>query len=293
MQPNLSPLAVSPGLIEVGLLNPGQVYEGEFTVLNPTTEQSISRYSVTVGPLTFDDEYYSPAFSDASDFNQIVDWIEIENPSGELAPQERHTIKYKIAVPDTAPAGGQYASFLVTSENSANADQQDGVAVTAKSRIAILFYSTVAGETREEGHVIENNVPSIVFDQPIKTSSLIINSGNVHTKAKYTLRVYPLFSDEEIYTNEESPVVSTIVPDTTYYNEKVWEDTPFLGLYKVVQEIDFSDRIDRKETVTFVAPLWFVILAFLFLASIIYGIIERIDKRKKAKREREENLAKP
>ena len=290
---NLSPLAVSPGLIEVSLLTPGQVYEGEFTVLNPTTEDVSSRYSITVGPLTFDDEYYSPAFEDASDYNQIVDWIEIANPSGELALQERRTVHYKITVPEDAPAGGQYASFLVASEDSAGTQQQEGVAVAARSRIAILLYSTVAGETREEGHVIENNVPGIVFDQPIKTSSLIINSGNVHIKAKYTLRIYPLFSDEEIYTNEESPVISTVIPDTTLYNEKTWEDTPLLGLYRVVQEIDFDDRIDHKETVTLVAPLWFVILAFLFIASVMYGIIERVSKRKEAKKERQENLAKP
>lgn len=290
---NISPLAVSPGLIEVDLLTPGQVYEGEFTVLNPTLDGATSHYSITAGPLTFDDEYYSPAFDDASDFNQIVDWVEIAEPSGELAPQERRTIKYKITVPEDAPAGGQYMSFLVSAEDSAASGQSEGVAVAARSRIAVLLYSTVAGETREEGHVIENNVPAIVFDQPIKTSSLIINSGNVHIKAKYTLRIYPLFGEEEIYTNEESPVVSTVIPDTTLYNEKVWEDTPALGLYRVEQEIDFGDRIDRQETVTLVAPTWFIVLAFLFIASVMYGLIERISKRKEAKSQRQENLAKP
>lgn len=290
---NSSPLAVSPGLIEVSLLTPGQVYEGEFTVLNPTLDGATSRYSITVSPLTFDDEYYSPAFDDASDFNQIVDWVEIAEPNGELAPQERHTVKYKITVPEDAPAGGQYMSFLVSAEDSAASGQSEGIAVAARSRIAILLYSTVAGETREEGNVIENNVPGIVFDQPIKTSSLIINSGNVHIKAKYTLRIYPLFGGEEVYTNEESPVVSTVIPDTTLYNEKVWEDTPALGLYRVEQEIDFGDRIDRQETVTLVAPLWFIILAFLFIASVMYGLIERISKRKEAKSQRQENLAKP
>jgi len=290
---NISPLAVSPGLIEVSLLTPGQVYEGEFTVLNPSSENAISHYSITVGPLTFDDEYYSPAFEDTSDFNQIVDWVEIAEPSGELAPQERRTVKYKITVPEDAPAGGQYMSFLVSAEDSATSGQSEGVAVAARSRIAILLYSTVAGETREEGNVIENNVPAIVFDQPIKTSSLIINSGNVHIKAKYTLRIYPLFGGEEVYTNEESPVVSTVIPDTTLYNEKVWEDTPALGLYRVEQEIDFGDRIDRQETVTLVAPTWFIVLAFLFIASVMYGLIERISKRKEAKSQRQENLAKP
>lgn len=279
-----SPLAVSPGLIEVDLLTPGQVYEGEFTVLNPTLDGVTSRYSITVGPLTFDDEYYSPAFDDASDFNQIVDWIKISEPKGSLAPGERRTIHYQITVPDTAPAGGQYASFLVASEDPAGSEQQEGIAVAAKSRIAILLYSTVEGATREEGHVIENNVPGIVFDQPIKTSSLIINSGNVHIKAKYTLRIYPLFSSEEIYTNEETPVTSTVVPDTTLYNEKVWEDTPLLGLFRVEQDIDFGDVINHKETVTLVAPTWFVLLSLVFLVAIFYALIERLSKYKKARK---------
>lgn len=277
-----SPLAVSPGLIEVAL-TPGEVYEGDFSVLNPVTVDITSNYSISVAPLNFFDESYTPAFTDKSDYNQIVDWIEIEAPKGSLAPQEKRQVHFKITVPADAPAGGQYASILVAAEDTGIADQNEPIAVSAKSRIAILLYSTVAGETREEGTVIENNVGAFFFDQPIKTSSLVINSGNVHIPAKYTLRVYPLFSDEEIYTNEESPKISSVIPDTTLYNEKVWEDTPLLGIFRIEQEIDFADKYNVKSTIAIVAPTWFVILVLLFITAVIYALIDRIQKRKQEK----------
>ena len=277
-----SPLAVSPGLIEVSL-TPGEVYEGVFFVINPATDATVSHYAISAAPLNFFDESYTPAFTDPSDYNQIVDWVEISEPKGELNPQEKRAIHYKITVPEDAPAGGQYMSFLVAADDTITSDQQESIAVTAKSQIAILLYSTVAGETREVGTVIENNVGSFFFDQPIKTSSLVINSGNVHIPAKYTLRIYPLFSNEEIYTNEESPKISSVIPDTTLYNEKTWEDTPLLGLFRVEQEIDFGDKYNVKSSLVLVAPSWFVIVCLLFLAALIYAAIERVKKRKEEK----------
>ena len=278
-----SPLAVSPGLIEVSL-TPGEVYEGDFCVLSPATSDIVSRYSVSVAPLNFFDESYTPTFSDPSDYNQIVDWTEIESPKGELVPQEKRQIHFKITVPEDAPAGGQYASFLVAADDPETSDQTESIAVSAKSQIAVLLYSTVAGETREEGTVIENNVGAFFFDQPIKTSSLVINSGNVHIPAKYTLRIYPLFSNEEIYTNEESPKISSVIPDTTLYNEKIWNDTPLLGVFRVQQEIDFGDKYNVKESLVLVAPGWFLILVGLFLASIIYAFVDRTKKRKQGQK---------
>ncbi len=274
-----SPLAVSTGMISLAL-EPGKTYEGEFFVINPVLSDQKSYYSVSVGPLNFEDEFYSPSFDRYTDFNQIVDWITVEDPRGSLDPQERRAIKYKITVPEDVPGGGQYASFLVSYDAEAATAQEKNIGVVNRSRIAILLYATVAGETREEGSVIENNVGAIYLDQPIKTSSLIINSGNVHIPAKYTLRIYPLFGDEELYTNEEDPVNNTVIPDTTLYNEKVWEDTPVLGLFRIEQEIDFGDKYNVKSSLALVAPSWFIILCLLFLMAIIYAIIEHIHKIK-------------
>ena len=277
------PLAVSPGLVSLDALNPGETYSGEFYVLNPSSESATVDYKITVAPLTYETWNYEPSFSDPDDFNQIVDWISLETASGSLAPQEKTLIKFNIAVPNDAPAGGQYAAFLVSLENPLE-EGTASVSVSNKTQVAVLLYTSVAGETREEGYVLENNVPGFYFNQPIKTTSLVENSGNVHLLATYTLRVLPLFGSDELYTNEETPGRSTILPDTVFYSERTWKDTPLLGVFRVQQDIDFGDRIDRSESLVLVAPTWFVVLALAFLASLVLAAIERIHKlRKKTK----------
>ena len=287
-------LGVSPGLIRVDELAPGEIFEGEFYIMNSSQGDATQSYSIVAAPLAFENINYDLSFSERNDFNQIVDWIEIEDGQGVLSPQERRAIKFRIAVPDAAPAGGQYASFLVSPNYATEAgSRSQGVSVENKSQIAILLYTTVDGETRREGTVLENRVAPLYLNRPIKTSSLVENTGNVHLPISYTLRIFPLFSNEEIYTNEENLEEKLVIPDTELYQEKTWEETPLLGLFRVQQDIDFGDRIDRKETVTLVAPTWFIILAFLFIASVMYGLIERISKLKEAKSQHQENLAKP
>ena len=270
-------LAVSPGLISVDL-KPGEVYEGEFFITNPNLDGKSLEFSVAPAPLTFENEFYDLSFSERDDYNQIVDWIEIEEVSGALEVAERRAIKFKITVPSDAPAGGQYASFLVSPVTPTGTNGSPGVSIENKSRVAVLLYTTVEGNTVEEGTVLENNVGMFYFNQPIKTTSLVENTGNVHLPVSYVLRVFPLFSNEEVYTNDEAPKHSVVIPDTTLYSEKTWEETPLLGLFRVQQDIDFGDRIDRTETLVLVAPTWFICLALVFLASVIFTIVERIRK---------------
>lgn len=276
-------VAVSPGILDA-YLSPGEIFEGEFKVLNPSLSGETISYAIKPAPMTVEDELYSLDFEDITDYSQVLDWIEIEEPTGVLAPHEEKTIKFRISVPEDAPAGGQYAAFLV-SANTPDGEEKNanGVAIKSKSQIAVLFYSTVAGETRIEGKVIENNIYGFYLNQPIKVSSLISNTGNVHIPATYTLRIFPLFSDEEIYTNEEFPETNTVIPGTRLYTEKTWEDTPRLGIYQVEQEIDFGDIITVEKKLTVVCPTWFLILVVAFLASVIFAGIERTMKRRKDK----------
>lgn len=278
MQPaNSISLAVSTGLVSHNL-KPGEIAEGEFDVINPGDVNT--RFKIEVAPLSFENDDYELVFNDPNAFNQITDWIELKTASGSLAPNEKKTIKYRIRVPKDVPAGGQYASFLVSLDNGAESEAS-GVSVSNKARIAVLLYSKVAGETREEGTVVENNVSAFYFDQPIKTSSIVKNTGNVHIPATYTLRVFPLFGNEELFSNDESPDTSTVIPGTTLYQEKVWQESPVLGVFRIQQDIDFGDHIDRRETIALVAPSWFLVLALTFLGAVIFAFANRIKNSRK------------
>lgn len=273
-------IAVSPGAQDIFLL-PSTTYEGEFSILNPFTDDGSIRYTVKVAPFTVEDEHFTLDFEDKTDASQIVDWITLETSEGVLEGHAETVIRYKITVPEDAPAGGQYAAFLVRSEPAeASTPTQENVSIRSTSQVAMLLYSTVAGETRTSGEVLDNSVNMFYLGTPIKVSSLLKNTGNVHIPVAYTLKIFPLFSGEEVFTNEENPARSTLIPNTSLYSEKTWEETPLLGVYRVVQEISFAGETDVRETISLVCPLWFLFLILAFLGTIIYWFIDRTRKRK-------------
>lgn len=284
---NNLPVAISPGSQEI-MLVPGESYDGEFSIINTFSGMDSVHYSVNIAPMTVEDENFSLDFKDVTDFSQIIDWIEVENPEGDLNVGENIKIKYHISVPENPPAGGQYAAFLVSTSKpgstleSDSAEGIEGVTLHTRSQIAMLLYAIVSGETVVEGTVIENNIPQFFIDCPVKVSSLLSNTGNVHSNATYKMRIYSLFSQEEIYTNEESPITNLIIPGSKFYSEKTWDETPRLGVFRVEQEIDFAGNINLESRVVLVSPLWFVVLCLVFFVALVFSIFERIFFQKKS-----------
>ncbi len=276
---NSSSIAVSTGFQEVNL-SPGQTYEGEFFVLNPSSEQSLLNYTIAIAPLSFENDSYEVYFDYPMDYNQITDWIQIENPSGSVERGGRNLIKYTIEVPENAPAGGQYAAFLVRLE-SEDSEQALGYSVKNNSQVAVMLYASIDGETRKTGIVEKNSISPIYLDSPIKTETILNNTGNVHMKASVVLKVFPLFSDEEVYSNEEKPDEKIIIPGTSQYSERKWEGTPRLGLYKITQEVEFAGNKEIKEQIALVCPIWFLVLSIAFVLACIFYLIDRGRKRKK------------
>lgn len=274
-------IAVSPGLQEIRL-NPGEVYKGSFNVLNPTSNQESVNYSISVVPLSFENETYELYFDYPLDYNQIKDWISIEETNGVLAGGEERRVDYEIAVPEDAPAGGQYAAFIVRINTQEN-EEKIGVSVVNNSQVAMLLYATVNGQTKEEGKILENRIKSFFLGQPIRTTVFLENTGNVHSKASFQLEIYPLFSDIEVYSNEDIPETSVIIPGTTHYSEHVWEETPKLGVYKVIQSVEFGGTTDTVQRTVLVCPIWFLFLSLAFITSCFLYLIEKISKRKQQK----------
>ena len=91
-------VAVSPGILDA-YLSPGEIFEGEFKVLNPSLSGETISYVIKPAPMTVEDELYSLDFEDITDYSQVLDWIEIEESTGVLAPHEEKTIKFRISVP--------------------------------------------------------------------------------------------------------------------------------------------------------------------------------------------------
>ena len=274
-------LMMSP-LNEVVILTPGEKYTGTFTISNGVDNNEEIKYTVAPQPL-FVDENYNIYYEKTESLNQIVDWISIDETSGNLPINAAKKINFTIDVPKDAPAGGQYAAIVVTalSENNNTVDGETGVAMNENIAMAHIIYAEIAGTTKHSGEVVSTNVPSFIFDGNITAESTIKNTGNTHGKATYTLQVFPLFSDEELYTNEENPDTQLLLPNRTLTNVSSWDQTPMVGIFNVKYTVEFEGVTTEVTKLVIKCPLWlFFIIIFVIIAIITWLIVKARNRKK-------------
>ncbi len=278
-----SGMGISP-MKEKVILTPGETYNGSFVVTNPAKNTTIFDYQVSVLPF-FATEDYNITYENTGDYNQMVNWITLDTTSGSLSPNDTNEIKFKISVPKDAPAGGQYAAIIVRSaENNteANAKEGTGLQINQAMAIAHTIFAEVTGASIHEGKVTTTNLPSFMFNGKISASSTIENTGNVHGAATYKLQVYPLFSNEEVYTNEENPDTTLVLPGRTLYHETVWNETPMIGIFNVVYTVEYEGITTEISKLVIICPLWLLFIIIFGIVAIIIWLIIRIKMRKKS-----------
>ncbi|MBR2994326.1 hypothetical protein IKF32_00175 [Candidatus Saccharibacteria bacterium] len=288
-----SMMTISPPR-EKMILMPGETYSGSVDVANSATATKDLKYSVRVGSFSLKEDENGEADYNYSDvdtitsYNQIMNWIEIEKESGVVAPNTVDTVPYTIKVPEDAPAGGQYASIIIRNENGEDEENQDGVMIQSVVEFAVTLIADVAGETRDDGKVLDNNIPSFLLNSPLVASSTVRNDGNVHTDASYVLQVWPLFSDEEICTNEEEPTTSLIMPETERYHAEEC-NLPSLGIFRAKQTVKIFNDTSIVERTIIVCPIWLLfIILFVIIALIIWVFLKVKNKGKRKGRMDEE-----
>lgn len=278
-----SVLGITPVHDEI-VLQPGQTYSSSFQAYNTGDESlKIKTYATPFSISSDDDGGITPIFSDeVSDtgYTNIANWIEIEAEGDTVEPEGGTvTINYTITVPEDATPGGQYAAIMVEKINEDNANTGDA-GVENIIRNAFLIYATVAGNVTETASITNVNIPGIFLDSKISASSLVENTGNVHGTASYALQVFPLFSDEEVYTTEEEPETHIIYPGTKYYNQLTWEDTPSIGIYRVVETVSLFGETTSTERLVVVCPIWLLLIIAFVIVFIVVWLIVRSKKRK-------------
>ena len=271
------------------VLVPGESYQASFRISNPSSQKESVNYSLSVEPF-YANENNERVFQSAGDRSKMVDWITLVSPtSGILESNETGNIEFRIDVPETAPAGGQYASIIVTlntgkdDEKTGEKEGEAGASIKEVWRMGHLIYADVAGETVRSGEIMDVNVPSFLLSGNISGSSLVKNTGNVHGDAEYTLQVFPLFSGEEVYTNEEKPETKVILPDRAVYSETAWEETPGIGIFNVVYTVKYEDSTAQVKKTVIICPLWLLFLIMFVIALLVIWIFMKVRNGKKRK----------
>lgn len=267
------------------LLIPGKVTEGSIKIVNPADATEDFSYKVTVTPYGVVGEDYKADLETDSTRTAIAKWIEIEEPTGKIKPNESKEVKFKINVPANAPVGGQYATIAVSS--NADTSSSSGVAVQNVLEMASVIYGTVNGPIEHKGEILENNVPGFIVSPPATLSALIKNEGNIHEDASFTIKVTDFFSGNTILPTEDDDgeYSELVMPETTRYIEREVGNLPALGVVKVVQTINYMGKEpSTTDKVIIICPIWFMALVAATTLAIIFTIVQIIRKHRKHKK---------
>lgn len=278
-------IAVSP-MHQMANLTPGEIYEGEFTVANTANNDETLYFATEIDPFYVNDNN-DVVFEENYSYNEIVNWVDVQEKTGSVAPNSEVKVHYTIDVPQNAPSGGQYVVIRVASATQDDIKNKDdlGVKIDLHYGIGYLIYGNVAGTTMKSGEILETNLPGLLFSENISASSLIRNTGNIHGTASSILQIFPLFSSEEIYTNEESPDTIVILPEKTIYHKTEWEETPPVGIFNVIYTVEFEGVTTQVSKMVIICPIWLLfIIIFAIIMLISYFVVKAKSRKKAAKK---------
>lgn len=271
------------------IINPGESFEGSFMLSNPSSQTEETYYEISTESFYTDEKTGEFVYGVEGSRGDMVNWIEIVSPtSGKIEPNEVKKINFEINVPENAPAGGQYASVIVTMKNKEEKNEQksdsnnSGASIKETWRVAHLVYAEITGDTVRRGEISNVSVPGFLFSGNIKGTSEIKNTGNVHGDAKYKIQVFPLFSNEEVYSNEDNPATKTILPDRVYYSETVWEETPSIGIFNILYTVEFEGSEAQVSKMVIICPIWLLFIIIFVIVALIMWIVMRIRGKNKA-----------
>lgn len=267
-------LLVSPGDLTLGRLDPGKTYESEFKVKNIGTDDL--HYHIYAAPYYEEGENGDQVYNISNNYTHLSEWITFSKKEGTLKPQSGETITFRVKVPADVAGGSQNAAIMVETNDSI----EDTKVVSASGRVALILFSHVNGETNACGKIVDKNIPALLLSPPIMVTGRVENCGNLDLNVKYVMEVYPIFSDEAIYTNEENPMVLATLPETRRFTRVDWEGTPSFGLFKVKMTITYNDQTETLEKIVLVCPLWLIVLVIVFIGATIFWLVSRNRSRK-------------
>ena len=281
-------LTVSP-VEQKMTLYPGETSTGSIRISNPISAEEKLYYKITVAPFTRGGDNYGPLVGSqlsGGAYNDIVDWVTFSSDSGSVEPNGTDEVIFTVNVPEDARGGGQYFAILVARTEGPDTEKSDGgVRLKEVIQIASTVYASISGsDIQLSGAIKDNNISSVFLNPPVESSFTVENTGNTHMEINYYMQVFPVFSDEEVYTTEENPSYAIVLPGTTRYVSQKWEGTPLFGIFRVRQVASYSGSDDKSitEKTVIVCPIWLLFAIILAVFLIIGWIVVKVRGRKKS-----------
>ena len=283
-------ISISP-VNKVIQLAPNSVYDDVFTVTNDGSEKMTFEVYASPYSYTYSEaqDSYQLGFSRENNYTQITRWITFRNSSGDyvkrttyvIEPGAQYEVNYRIATPESIPAGGQYAVlFAHTISNSST----NGIKTEASP--GLVIYGRAEGDTIVKSTISDLVIKDKTFlDGEEKTmisgSAKVKNEGNVDFTASGTLKVNGLFG----VTYYETPTNSTrarisVIPESELVVSDVWEGTPYFGIFNVSWTVNAGGGEETFSKMVLIMPVPIIVLIIILLTIITIWIIIVVRKRK-------------
>jgi hypothetical protein len=260
-------------------VNPGDERDYELTVENIGSENL--HFRVYVAPYNVSGENYDLNFTEETARTQITRWITFDQAEYDLKVGEKQLVKYHISVPEDVPDGGQYATIFAESNGDNEQTETDSSGIKTVSRIGMIIYARIGGETREGMTITDFSLPTFYFSgsSKIVATSTVKNAGNTDFEAKYYLTIKSFFGDM-LYDRSES---HQILPESERKVELLWEDTPSMGIFNANYRVEIPS--DSKETshLILVIPPFLLIIVFVIIVLAVIWIIIKVRRTRELK----------
>jgi hypothetical protein len=275
-------------------LEPGEVYEDNFTVWN--LETSATTYFVKVSSFRqIQNQPGSAIFlteeEDEKNPYSASSWVEVEQEELELVPNRNVTVDYTITVPDVLAPGEYSAEIYFVSEE---AERLGATATYSVLSSGIPILITVGDDYAESAEVIDFYSTKKVYEKPSFATLItrIQNLGDTHITPKGDIVLTNIFKQEvgRIVFNETNQSVlrgNSGIYDSNWRLEKYINDGK-IALGPITAETIILYRRNNpgfsvlEATTSFWIIPWKLIILILTVIIVIY-VIAKLSKKRKEK----------
>jgi hypothetical protein len=254
---------VSPTVLRLDVKH-ASTSEEHMTVTNPG--DSPVSVQVYAAPYSVQGEEYDPTFEKSGARNDIVRWITFEHSRYTLKPQESVDIKFTITVPESVPAGGQYAAIFAQSE------QTGGEGINLAARAGMLLYAHTDGTTIDDTRYLSSAFPFWLHPGgTISTTARFINQGNTDATISGQLKARNLLTGETVFEGETFE--KYVLPDTIRALHLDWDkNLPVVGIFELTQTLKVNDTVTEHSSTLVVLPWWLVIVCLSLVLILLLSV---------------------
>lgn len=249
-------------------LDPGQTAEGTLKVINDTDHDLT--FTATVKDFIVENNIGTPVFLPNNSLSNIYSaaaWIGVTPDTFTIKSHAKQDLNYFIQVPKNARPGGHYAAVLYSPATNVKVE---GTGATVNTQAGSLFYVTVNGPVKESASVTKFFANAFQEYGPVKISSQIKNSGDLHIRPNGYVTVSDMLGRKAVLPLSEF----NIFPQAARDYENQFGGNLMIGRFKaeLLASYGVNNNLPLTATLYFwVFPWKIAVVVILILVALILG----------------------